>query len=93
MKGKSSLHASLMAFGIALPLTVLPARLSAQQAANAGIDIGDNGSVDPFVLGWIERLVRLDVVVPFAVGIGIRDERRPPLRFLLVPRLLEHFAV
>ena len=48
---------------------------------------------DPLVLGGIERLIGLDVLIPLAVAVGIDDERRPALRFLLVAGLLEHLSI
>jgi hypothetical protein len=38
-------------------------------------------------------LIRLDILVPLAVAVGVKDERRPALRLHLVAGLLEHLAV
>ena len=51
------------------------------------------GGHDPLVLGGIDGLVRLDVVVPLAVAVGVEDERRPALRSHLVTGLVEHLAI
>ena len=48
---------------------------------------------DALVLARVDRLVGLDIVVALAVAVGVDDERRPALRFLLVPGFLEHLAV
>ena len=50
-------------------------------------------SDDALVLGRVDRLVGLDIVVALAVAVGVEDERRPALRFLLVAGLLEHLAI
>src|SRR5882724_3945390 len=51
------------------------------------------GRHDPLVLGRIDRLVGLDVLVALAVAVGVEDERRPALGFLLVTGLVEHLAI
>src|SRR5688572_7962361 len=43
---------------------------------------------DPFVLGGIDRLIRLHVRVALAVAVRVEDERRPSLRLLLVTGLV-----
>ena len=48
---------------------------------------------DALVLGRVDRLVGLDIIGALAVAVGVDDERRPPLRFLLVAGFLEHFCV
>src|SRR5207253_3975197 len=46
-----------------------------------------------FVLRRVDRLVRLDICVAFAVAVGVENERRPALRSHLVAGLLEHLAI
>src|SRR5262249_41566899 len=53
------------------------------------IEAGDDALVFP----WVDRLVGLDTIVALAVAVGVENEGRPTLRFLLVAGLLEHFAV
>ena len=48
---------------------------------------------DPLVLRGVERLVRLDVRVAFAVAVGVEHERGPALRLFLVAGLVEHLGV
>ena len=46
-----------------------------------------------FVLRWIERLIRFDIRVAFAVAVRVHDQRRPALRLRLVVRFVEHLGV
>src|SRR5437899_754199 len=48
---------------------------------------------DALVLGRVYRLVGLDIIVPFAVAVGVENERRPALCLLLVAGLLEELAI
>ena len=48
---------------------------------------------DPLVFRRIDGLIRLDIVVTFAVAVGIEDERRPTLRLLFVAGFVEHLRV
>ena len=48
---------------------------------------------DPRVLARVDRLPRFHIVVTLAVAVGVEDERRPALRFLLVASLLEHLWI
>ena len=47
----------------------------------------------PLVLGGVERLVGLDVLVAFAVAVGVEDDWGPTLRLHLVAGLFIHFGV
>ena len=49
--------------------------------------------VDSFVLRRIDRLIGLDVGVALAVAVRVQDEYGPPLRLLLVVRLVVHLRV
>src|SRR5262245_43466893 len=48
---------------------------------------------DALVLRRVDRLARLDIIVAFAIAVGVDNERRPALGFLLVAGLLEHLAI
>src|SRR5262249_35491647 len=48
---------------------------------------------DAFVLGGIDRLIGLDIVVTFAVAIGVEHERGPALRLGGIAGLVEQFGV
>jgi hypothetical protein len=54
------------------------------------IQTGDDALV---LLCRVDRLVGLDIVVPFAIAVGVENEGRPALRFLLVAGLLEGLAI
>src|SRR5438477_443365 len=46
-----------------------------------------------FVLRRIDRLIGLHIIVALAVAVGIENQRRPALRFLLIMSLFEHLRV
>src|SRR4029453_18695455 len=50
-------------------------------------------TADSLILAWVERVIRFDVRVAFAVPIGVPDERGPALRLHLVVSLVEHLRV
>src|SRR5712671_1768631 len=50
-------------------------------------------SDDALVFARIDRLVGLDIIVALAVAVGVKNERRPALGFLLIAGFFEHFAI
>src|SRR4051794_22774492 len=45
------------------------------------------------VVRWIDRLLRLDIITPLTIAVGVEDKRSPALRLLLVSGLFESFAI
>ena len=51
------------------------------------------GGVDALVLGGINRLIRLNIFVAFAIPVRVQNQRCPALRRFLVVRFIEPFGV
>src|SRR5215204_2528075 len=45
------------------------------------------------VLRRMYRLLRLDIIIPLTIAVGVEDKRSPALRLLFVPCLFEYFAI
>src|SRR5581483_8173791 len=48
---------------------------------------------DALILGWIDRLIGLDIIVALAVAVGVEDHCGPALRFRRVTGLVKQFCV
>src|SRR5512132_105545 len=49
--------------------------------------------VDAVILSRIDRLIRLRILAARAVSVRVEDQRRPPLRLLLVAGLVEELCI